>query len=388
MIGVKIKDGENNYMNDKDLIWEKYKIIFEAHRNVPNIKGERPILNILKNLENRYNNLEKIYNKIKTPSFKNELDDSAYFQGPTDIYNDIISYLRGIFSDYSSSKNFVPSILNALKYSNNNTNNIEYFQNLTRSILRWKEYKENIDFTLERTRDSEMSEIEKYVLSLVQIIEDFYNLTNRFMENAKESYKLRPNYSKGEWEYTLESTEEVYHASINAKEIYENGFDIKGKHGEGLGTGNQPREISFTIDLYVAKEIAKHFKVCWLIANDQYSWRDFINFLEDRRKDEYTVKEILHELWKNGYLNEQYKPNDRVQFLTAYTKCLIFLKDYYPAFMGTDYNKFFEKLKTIPYTNIGVLKCNIKTDGRSFKQSEMEIRAYPEDVLEITQFIK
>jgi hypothetical protein len=63
MIGVKIKDGKNNYMNDKDLIWEKYKIIFEAHRNVPNIKGERPILNILKNLENRYNNLEKIYNK-------------------------------------------------------------------------------------------------------------------------------------------------------------------------------------------------------------------------------------------------------------------------------------------------------------------------------------
>lgn len=375
-------------MNDEEMIWERYKFLLEAHRAVPTIYGERPLNLILNNLEKNLNNLKKIFDKIKESSFKENLSDNSYTHRSIYVYEDLVDYLRSISPErWYGDQNIIQDIRDHIKYSRRGID-ITYFQNLFERILRWPEFKERINEQIEFIGNDELTGAEKYVLSLIPVIDNFYTLANRFMENAKEDARIKTDLSGTSSEYHLKDIEEVYHASINAKEIYEKGFQKEAKvKNLGLGTGNKEGQISFTIDLYVAKEIAKHFKVCWLIANNQYKWRDFLNLLENKRKDQYSVKEILHELYLNGYLTKEYKPENGLKFLIAYTKSLIFLKDYYPSFMGTDYNSLFETLKTIPYKNIGVIKCNIKTEGRQYKFSEMEIRAYPEDITEITGFI-
>lgn len=375
-------------MNDRELIWEAYRYISEVHRNVPNIRGERPFLKLLDAFEFKSQKLEKIYNKIKTPKFKQELEEYYYTDYSKALYDYILEYLTSLFDPDEYNKLYSPKkIINYIK------NKIKYKLNFERlyynftNVLNWKYRKENSSWYIKTIGDREISDIEKYIISLIPIIDEYYNFCNQFVENTKEDEKLYIDYNKDIRTMKLNNIEEAYHASINAREIYENGFDIKGKHGGGLGTGNKEREISFTLDLYVAKEIAKNLKVCWLISNNQYTWRDFINFLEKNRKKEFSVKEILHNLWNNGILNKEHKPIDIAHFIHAYTSSFWFVDSYNPVFGFVDYNKFEESLKSISYKDIGIVKCNIKTAENSFKTSEMEIKILPEDVLEITQFI-
>ena len=58
-------------MFDKDsiLLENLYNSILEAHRAVPNVYGERPILQILKGIKLRYNKLKTINDKINSNSF-------------------------------------------------------------------------------------------------------------------------------------------------------------------------------------------------------------------------------------------------------------------------------------------------------------------------------
>lgn len=372
-------------MNDVQLIWESYKLIIEAHRNVPNIRGDRPLEKLTNILEFKSKKLETIYKNIKTPEFKKELEEYYYTDYSKHIHDYILSYLNFVFKEdsYNSPREIIQSIKNKIKYKLSFEGLHYHFNN----ILKWVDFKPYISEWIEMIGDREISDIEKYIISLVPIIDEYYSFCNQFVENSKEDEKLYPNYDRGVMTMDLNDIEEVYHASINAKDIYENGFDIKGKHGGGLGTGNQPREISFTLDLYVAKEISKSLKICWLIANNQYKWRDFINYLEDKRDPKFSVKHILHQLWENGSLDENHKPNGIAGFLEAYTKSFYFVQGYNPGYAFLDYNKFEEMLKSIPYNNIGIVKCNIKTEGKSFKTSEMEIKVYPEDVIEVTEFI-
>jgi hypothetical protein len=375
-------------MNDEQLIWESYKLIIEAHRNIPNIRGERPFIKLLNIFEFKSKKLEDIYNKIKIPKFKEQLEEFYYTDYSKYLYNHILDYLESLFDPTEFNRLYSPKeIVNSIKTKIKYKLNFEALYYSFNNVLNWKYRQKDNLWYIEIIGDREISDIEKYIISLIPIIDEYYNFCNQLVENSKEDEKLYADYNKGVMTMKLNDIEEAYHASINAKDIYENGFNVEGKHGGGLGTGNQPREISFTLDLYVAKEIAKSLKICWLIANNKYKWRDFINYLEHKRNPEYSVKDILHELWKNGSLDENHKPKDISGFLEAYTKSFYFLQEYNPGFAFVNYNKFEEMLKSIPYSNIGIVKCNIKTEEKLFKTSEMEIKVYPEDVLEITQLI-
>ena len=96
--------------------------------------------------------------------------------------------------------------------------------------------------------------------------------------------------------------------------------------------------------------------------------------------DDYSINEYYND--NNKEIVKEYSDGTKYYYKNG----LVYKVYYMGQFIII--NKWIEEmLKSIPYTNIGIVKCNIKTEGKLFKTSEMEIKVYPEDVIEITQFI-
>lgn len=73
---------------------------------------------------------------------------------------------------------------------------------------------------------------------------------------------------------TIEPVETLYHATVNAVELFRTGFKTDYKHSvEGIGGSNLDNAgnpaVSFTSDLYVAKEVARCLKEAIMIAKGQ-----------------------------------------------------------------------------------------------------------------------
>lgn len=377
-------------MFDKDSknIWE---VFTEAHRAIPYLPSERPILQTVSNIFFKYKKLKLSYNNIIKDSFKEEI--SNYYAAEV-FYNDVIQYLEYLFRDqdfesYIDPNNKGYSITYSLERNTEDSiDNVIYnFRRLT-SLEDF-----NIEDSYNRlSRDAFESQEEKYLVGVYSQMKDLSELSKKFVENLKESKK----YNKYEYEhgdksklYPLGKTEILYHASINAVSLFKNGFSKEGKHGGGLGTGNQDREISFTLDLYVAKNIAKSFKICWMIANGKWKWNDFIRWIDKEKKDKFTIKDILKQLALNSKLKTpESHPETVSDFIACFTTSLWFIKSYNPVFAFIDYQSFVDQLKGISYKDIGVLKCEVQTEGKAFKPSEAEVKAYPEEVVKILELIQ
>jgi hypothetical protein len=81
---------------------------------------------------------------------------------------------------------------------------------------------------------------------------------------------LKPSSQRSESQSSLNEPKTLYHATANATSIFNSGFKLDAAETQGIGGSTSIRNgspgISFTSDLYVAKEIARCLKEAILIA--------------------------------------------------------------------------------------------------------------------------
>jgi hypothetical protein len=200
----------------------------------------------------------------------------------------------------------------------------------------------------------------------------------RFMQPVLELERPRPK---------SEKVEILYHASVDARRILQKGFDpvvpkMKGLGGaQGDKSGNPA--ISFTSDLYVAKEVMRSLKEAVMIANNQVKAR---HILEWSKKDNILkdVKDYFRS--SQGILPEEAKSPFHIMEL--YRIYLSFGSRYNPVYFG-DMEKLMRKLKGVNSRSVGVLVCKVDMTDPDIKyvSSMHEYRVPPRAVFSVEKVI-
>lgn len=190
----------------------------------------------------------------------------------------------------------------------------------------------------------------------------------------------------------LEPVEIAYHASLKAKELYENGFQEEYSGGSlGLGGSSYKGDVSFSLSLDICKTIASTLKEMWMIAHDKWKRESVIEYVRRYTGSEKRFKDAV-----DSYLirksSSKFPPNNKEDLIEFYLTSLWFIESPVsknPVFMNTYGSEWVEKLQNVEYDDIGIIKAKIKTENASeFLVAEREIRIPPKDVLEIISIIK
>lgn len=216
-----------------------------------------------------------------------------------------------------------------------------------------------------------------------------------------------------------EDVEVLYHASVNAKELLVDGFDDRQDKGDSMGLGgSQGNLISFTSDLYIAKEIARSLKEVVGIAKGVYGVKDVLDWARDdglldtvKRKYDELLGDIAREMYKkanpdafgiiSGLKRLQDGEVDRQEALKRlYTRKTAFeLYRYYLTFNEDRYNPvymmwgsiedYLKRLSRVNPKSVGVIAAKIDMSKvEDYKPAEREYRVPPEGVLDVTKVIR
>jgi hypothetical protein len=255
----------------------------------------------------------------------------------------------------------------------------------------------NIDYHSSRYQGDEY--LEEHLLP----IQLFYEHIPKFIPVLDEL--LKSNETKNKWMWTayqspgthpedIGEEETVYHASIDAKTLYENGFqaDYSGPQ-RGLGGGDSSK-ISVTLDFYIAQNIARAFKIISMICqkkinpNELYrqikqdvgnNWNDLIQH--------FNTKKTAHD----------FPPKSIPQLLEFYLGSMWFTSDdnikHYvsrnPVFWSADGEELYNRFKDVDYRTIGIIKMKVRVDqNERFQHAEAELNITPEQIISIDQLIQ
>jgi uncharacterized protein YukE len=190
----------------------------------------------------------------------------------------------------------------------------------------------------------------------------------------------------------LEPIEIAYHASIKAKELFENGFQEEYKGGSlGLGGSSYKGDVSFSLSLDICKTIASSLKEMWMIVHDKWSRESVIEYVRRYTETEENFKDAV-----DAYLirrsKSKFPPDNKEDLIEFYLKSLWFIKSPVsknPVFVNTYGSEWIKKLENIDYNDIGIIKAKIRTENASeFLVAEREIRIPPKDVVEMISIIQ
>ncbi len=186
-----------------------------------------------------------------------------------------------------------------------------------------------------------------------------------------------------------EKVETLYHATIAADAIKAKGFDPKPTSTKGLGGSNTDKcgnpGISFTSDLYVAKEVMRGLKEAILIANGKVRLRHILDWAE--RGGFTGIKDTARkERWKDN-------PRDTFEAYKLYMGLAGNMhnpfkrKRYDPAFFGSSMLKAL-KGENPRKVGIVVAKVNMADPCISYFRAMEEYRVHAGAVLDIVKVIK
>lgn len=177
-----------------------------------------------------------------------------------------------------------------------------------------------------------------------------------------------------------ESIETLYHATANIDRILANGFTSDPVKTEGLGGSTSLKAggngVSFTSDLYVAKEIARCFKELIMIATGELTGPQLLNWMDDELKN--LVLRGSREIHGTKSIDT---PEDVVNIYKVY---LAHSKRYDPLFMPNAQNLvsiFGSRQKE----NVGIIQAQIDMNNPNitYFSGMHEYRVPPEAVLSI-----
>lgn len=332
------------------------------------------------------------------------------------LYNEFRDHDRHIFNnidfEYLWSNDSILSDLKDLKYSIIsifNTQSDSFYKTQSSITFYEEHYKKRIEFYMQsyQLMKKEMIESTKNNEELFKYDEDVMNTTRKlsiFMNDLVNIIKMIDKFKEVlqtyiEWNKQpspdISNVKKVYHTSINAKDILENGFQIN-KKIKGLG-GATDNMISTTLSKKVAIEIYNSLNKMIDLANGKLKikdikkmaikhniWNDIksaiyeLNIIDNpdikklniKDEDEYidlidkgyvaTSERFKIQLIKDEKLNDDLK-------LTIFKYYLGFLEDtgkgYNPLFFGVELKNY----KGIDKDNIGILELTIDNTDKRIK---------------------
>ena len=232
---------------------------------------------------------------------------------------------------------------------------------------------------------ADLVRFDKIVKETVKLPEDLKDAVVRLRHMAAAAWQ---HYSDKSWKPESEKVETLYHASVDAKRIYQRGaFDPKIPEGKGLGGATNDKKnnpaISFTSDLYVAKEIARTLKEAIMIARREVSAADILDWSQ-----RHGVIDDVKRTFESTYgLIDSKKTEHVMQLFRLY---LTFHKTRYnPVFFG-DMDRLMREFKKLKTSDVGVLKCQVDmTDPAiSYHPAEHEYRVQPASVVSVDKLIR
>ena len=242
---------------------------------------------------------------------------------------------------------------------------------------------------------------DRFKNNMLKLASSVRNIFKRFdytMKKAEDTEVKHKGLDGREPPKNSEKIETMYHASVDAQNLLRNGFsNEKPKDFVGLGGSSgisgslSEKGISFTYDLYVAKEIARTFKELAMAAKGQLKMRTVKDWARregilwgDYGKMHSNVMNIYDEI-HNG--NNVESPLEAVKMLISYYT--VSKKRYDPLFV-TRVETLYKKLKKINPRNIGVLVAkvdmtNVKSGEYVF--AEREYRVTTDDIVKLVKVL-
>lgn len=157
-----------------------------------------------------------------------------------------------------------------------------------------------------------------------------------------------------------EPVETLYHASVNATAIATEGFSDKTPSAEGLGGAQSDKSgkpaISFTSDLYVAKEVARTLKEAIMVAKGKLT----LNQLRSMASHAGVLDEVEKLFQDLKGKNPSYgNVVDTFEFYRNYLAMAESAgKRYNPLFFG-DMEKLMRTLRSKKEEDVGILVCKV-----------------------------
>lgn len=177
------------------------------------------------------------------------------------------------------------------------------------------------------------------------------------------------------WRPPHEPEETLWHASVHAREISENGFDtVKPAGRRGLGAFGYLPGISFTYEKELAENIASELRCLWDIAHGRTTAADLAALIREEGID---AKCDLRRLVGTDRLEELSSSEDAVKLYRVYL-AMSETKDN-PVF--ADMEEMAARMKGVDRDSIGVLECAVELRGdEEYVFAECEFRVAPDRV--------
>jgi hypothetical protein len=239
--------------------------------------------------------------------------------------------------------------------------------------------------------DFNAGEVIKNWEKLILLVEEFLKEIDYRRIKLNEMLRKWSAYRAEDLTPKTEDTEILYHASADAATIYANGFSPAGPPEEGGLGGSQgdksgKSSVSFTSDLYIAKEIYRTLKEAILIAHGEVKLKDIIAMAEEHDID------LEDTFGKSEWKKILADPNPTNVFET-YRHFLHWSesinKRYNPLFFGVP-EKFIKIFSTKDISDVGILACKVDMTDKSidYLVSMSEYRVPTRAIIKIEKLIK
>jgi hypothetical protein len=191
------------------------------------------------------------------------------------------------------------------------------------------------------------------------------------------------------WKPAMEKVETMYHASVDAKKIAAKGFDrvvpsVKGLGGSQSDKGGK-NAISFTSDLYVAKEVMRALKEAIMVARGDVKARHILEWADKQRiKDK-----VLDSPFLPADFAKKQNWDDPVVAFALYMAYLSWSKRYDPGFFGVP-SKFVALFKSLNPRDVGIIVASVNTQNPDivYLPAMQEYRVPPEAVVSVDKLIR
>lgn len=296
-------------------------------------------------------------------------------------------------------------------------------------------FRQNLKYYADEVSDAELRTLREGVSALNQIRDDMEMLLKRMVREQDPSFSSEIPASA-----EMGDVETLYHASVKAKELYRDGFSdtmpaesasagLGGSQSLGSGKG---RGISFTEDLYVAKEIARVFKEVAMIARGEVPASTVLEWVKrsphtkkiiewyqqnympcgrecimDDRNPVRFYKQVLNDEHLDDVKagRAEYDPRKSTKRVPVdvgeaypspegtmglYLSYLNFSGRYDPKFFGVGGPRgLVKRFKGLNPRDIGFIKATVNTahPDATYGKGEREVRVPPEAVLSVDKFI-
>lgn len=220
----------------------------------------------------------------------------------------------------------------------------------------------------------EYSDVVQEFPALLDGLEAFIDFRDRAEDQLAKWQELQRHRQRG-YQPETERVETLYHATTDAKTLLRTGFSEKGAGGVGLG-GADPELVSFTTDLFVAKEIARVLKEAIMVARGKVSASDILDWAKREGGEVYDA--VMNEIEverpkrrfdiKKGWIDEPTKEELGKWFrkpetvFRLYNRYLYGQRSRYNPVFGETGPDVVRRLAKKRQRDVGVLECSVNMD--------------------------